>query len=71
MADPVLVPPVEAKKWYESKSVWTNLLMGLAMIVSVFYAPAADFIRMYFAEAGLGWALLNILLRLITKREIS
>jgi uncharacterized membrane protein len=69
MADPVLNPPVE-KKWYESKMIWTNLLMGLAMILSSFYAPASDFIKLYFSEMGIGWSLLNILMRLITKREI-
>lgn len=62
--------PVE-KKWYESKMIWTNLLMGFAMILGVFYAPAADFIKNYFSEVGIGWSLLNIVLRLLTKKEIS
>ena len=62
--------PVE-KKWYQSKTVLMNLFAGLAMILAVFYPPAADFIRVYFAEAGVGWAILNIALRLITKSEIS
>ena len=69
MADPVLNPPAE-KQWYESKMIWTNILFGLAMIVGNFYAPAADFIKMYFSEMGIGWSLLNILMRLITKKEI-
>ena len=69
MADPVLNHPAE-KQWYESKMIWTNILFGLAMIVGNFYAPAADFIKMYFSEMGIGWSLLNILMRLITKKEI-
>lgn len=69
MADPVLNPPAE-KQWYESKMIWTNILFGLAMIVGNFYAPASDFIKLYFSEMGIGWSLLNILMRLITKKEI-
>lgn len=70
MADPVVIDPVAEKKWYESKMIWTNILMGLAMIVGNFYAPAAEFIKSWFSEMGMGWALLNIVMRLITKKEI-
>lgn len=63
--------PVETKPWYISKAILTNILMGLAMILGVFYAPAAEFIKTYFAEMGIGWSLLNIIIRLITKQEIS
>jgi len=70
MADPVVLPP-EEKRWFESKLIWTNILFGLAMIVGNFYAPAAEFIKSWFSEMGMGWSLLNIILRLITKKEIS
>ena len=62
---------MEAKKWYLSKSVLVNLIMGLAMMVAVFSPSVADFMKQYFAEAGLGWAFVNIILRAITKQEIS
>lgn len=61
----------ESKPWYLSKSIMVNLLMGLAMMVAVFQPQAAEFIKSYFAEAGTGWAIVNIVLRLITKKEIS
>lgn len=61
----------ESKPWYLSKSIMVNLLMGLAMMVAVFQPQGAEFIKSYFAEAGTGWAIVNIVLRLITKKEIS
>jgi hypothetical protein len=70
MADPVLVP-VESKPWFLSKTIWSNLLLGLAMMLGAFVPSVAEFIRTYFAEAGVGWALLNIILRVITKKELS
>jgi hypothetical protein len=62
---------MEAKKWYLSKTILVNILMGFAMIVAVISPSAADFIKQYFAEAGLGWAFVNIILRAITKQEIT
>lgn len=54
---------MENKKWYESKVVLVNILMGIAMIVAQFSPSAAEFIRVYFAEAGTAWALINVALR--------
>lgn len=62
---------MEPKKWYLSKTILVNVLMGLAMIVAVFSPSVSDFIKQYFAEAGTGWALVNIILRVITKEEIT
>lgn len=61
----------ETKPWYESKSILINLLMGAAMIAAQFYPPAADFIKQYFAEAGIGWSVLNMVLRLVSKDKIT
>lgn len=61
---------MEAKKWYESKVVLVNILMGLAMIVAVFSPATADFIKAYFAEAGAGWAFVNILLRVFKSNVV-
>lgn len=69
MSDVILNP--EPKKWYESKMVLTNIIMGLAMMVSYFLPGVAEFLQVHFAEAGMGWALLNVILRLITKTEIK
>jgi len=60
-----------SKPWYLSKAILLNIFMGIAMIVGVFIPSVADFIKAYFGELGSGWALLNIVVRLITKQEIS
>lgn len=62
---------MEAKKWYLSKTILVNIMMGLAMIVAQFYPAGSAFIQNYFAEAGSAWALVNILLRIVTKQEIT
>ncbi len=61
----------EKKSWYFSKTILMNILMGVSMIVGVFYAPAGEFIKTYFSEMGMGWAFVNVLLRIITNEEIK
>lgn len=62
---------MDVKPWYLSKTILAQLVAALAIIAGVFYPPAAEFIKQYFAEAGMGWAILNIILRVITKKEIA
>lgn len=62
---------MNAKPWYLSKTILVQILMGLAMIMAVFVPAAADFIKQYFAEAGSAWALINIVLRLVTKDKVE
>lgn len=66
MADEIVVP-VPAKKWYESKTFWVQVLMLVVMIVP----QAQGFVSEYFSEIGMGWALINIVLRLITKGKVE
>jgi len=55
------------KKWYLSKSVWVNVVMLVAAIV-----PASQaFLAQHFAEAGIGWSIVNLVLRSITKQELT
>ena len=61
----------DSKPWYLSKSILINMLMGVAMIVASFSPSAAAFIQEHFAASGGAWALVNVVLRLITKKEIS
>lgn len=61
----------QPKPWYLSKAILLNMLMGFAMIVGVFSPAVAAFIQEYFKEMGMGWGLLNIIIRLITKKEIG
>lgn len=62
---------LEPKAWYESKTILVNILAGIAMIVGVFLPGVGAFISEHFSEMGGGWAIINIALRLITKKEIS
>lgn len=61
----------QGKKWFLSKVILVNMIAGLAMIVAVFAPGVAAFMQEHFSAVGGGWALVNIVLRLITKKEIS
>ena len=59
------------KRWYESKTIWTNLLGGGATIITIF---AADFDLTADQQASLVAAVMvvvNICLRLTTKKGIK
>jgi hypothetical protein len=73
MSDPVVpvVPVVPPKPWYMSKTILVNLMMGIGMIVGQFYPPVQAMIQEYLGEAGTAWALINIILRLISKDKVS
>lgn len=60
----------QGKKWYLSKMILVNMIAGLAMIVGVFMPSVAAFMTEHFSAVGGGWALVNIALRLISKKEI-
>ena len=57
--------------WWQSKTIWINLLMAIAAVLAIVFPAGAEFIKQYFAEGAVGWALINILLRLITNKEIK
>jgi hypothetical protein len=59
------------KKWYLSKTILVQVLGGVALIAGQFYAPAQTFIQSHFSELGGGWMFINVILRLITKKEIA
>lgn len=62
---------MESKPFYLSKTILVNILMGLAMILASFSPAASEFIKNYFAEAGTAWALINVVLRLVTKNKVE
>lgn len=62
---------MESKPFWQSKTILVNILMGLAMILANFVPAASDFIKQYFAEAGSAWALINVVLRLVTKNKVE
>lgn len=55
------------KPWYLSKTLWMQVLAIVAIIVP----GSANFIKEYFSEVGMGWALINMILRLISKDKIE
>lgn len=55
------------KPWYLSKTLWMQVLAIVAIIIPA----SAEFIKQYFAEAGIGWALINMILRLVSKDQIE
>lgn len=71
MSDPVVVTAPVEKKWYTSKTILVNLVMGLAMIIGQFNPSIQAVLVEYLGEAGTAWALINIVLRLITKDSVS
>ena len=73
MDDGEIIMDQQMKPWYLSKMVLVNMLAGLVMIMVQFnqLAGVAEFLKVHFAEAGLGWAVLNAALRFISKDKIS
>jgi hypothetical protein len=59
------------KPWWQSKIILVNLLMAIAGVIAVFKPEVAAVIKEYSAESSALWAILNIVLRLITKDRVS
>lgn len=66
------VPSVPAvKPWWQSKTILVNILLGIGMVVGQFNPSIQAMIQEYLGEAGTAWALINIVLRLISKDKIT
>jgi hypothetical protein len=50
-----------------SKTFWMQVLAIVALLIPA----SAAFIKEYFAEMGMGWALVNVILRLVTKDKVE
>lgn len=55
------------KPFYQSKTFWVQVLGVLALAWPV----SSSFIQQHFTEAGMGWILINTVLRFITKDKVS
>ncbi len=69
MADQL--PPAPVKPIYMSRTLWVQVLGLVAMFVAQKSPQGGEFIRTYFSEVGIGWAVVNVALRLITKDSVS
>ena len=65
---------METKPAWTSKTIIVNAVLGMLAAVAVF-VPGAEVARAWIgahgAEIGIGWSILNIVLRAITKDKIS
>lgn len=69
MADPVAVavPPQGNKYPWLSKTLWFNVIVGIA----AFFPPVQAFVQGHSEMIMMGFGLINMFLRLITKDAIS
>lgn len=65
---------MENKKPWFSKTIVVNAILGVLAAITVF-VPAADMLKQFIlnhaGEIGMGWSVLGIVLRLISKDKIS
>lgn len=61
------------KPW-QSKTVWINAILGVIAAVAAFF-PAASVVSKFITDnasfIGMGWSVLNLILRAVTKEKIS
>lgn len=65
---------MEGKKPWQSKTIIVNAVLGLMAALAVFMPGASEvsaWIGAHGGEIAVGWSILNVLLRLITKDKIS
>lgn len=65
---------MENKKPWQSKTLLLNGVAGLIAFVALFWSGASGvstFLGAHAAEIGVGWSLLNVILRAVTKDKIS
>lgn len=65
---------METKKPWQSKTVVLNAVVGLLAAVAAFVPAAAGaqaWIGAHAVEIGMGWSILNVVLRAVTKDKIS
>lgn len=58
---------MESKKAWGSKTVWTNLILAMA----AFVPPVQEYISGHPEMVAIGWSVINIMLRLISKDKIQ
>ena len=57
---------MQAKKWYQSKTLWTNLVAAAAIFVSDSFG-----IEITAEEAGAVLVMINLFLRVVTKQPLE
>lgn len=57
----------QTKPFWQSKTLWLQVVGIIAVIVP----STRAIIQEYFAEAGAGWMLINMVLRIVSKDKLS
>jgi hypothetical protein len=60
-----------AKPWYLSKTILLQLVGVAAVIIGAYNEKVAEFMKVNFSELGIGWAAVNVVLRIITNKQIE
>jgi hypothetical protein len=60
-----------AKPWYLSKTILLQLVGLAVVIVGAYNEKVAEFMKVNFSELGIGWAAINVVLRIITNKQIE
>ena len=65
---------MENKKPWQSLTMWVNAALGVLSAAMLFWPGAADaqvWIGAHAAEIGMGWSVVGMVLRAITKGSVS
>jgi len=65
------IKPVEGEKHFlKSKTFWVNVMAVLGIVLAQYYPAGAEFIQANFSEIGGAWAVINVLLRMVSKDKL-
>lgn len=59
------------KSWYQSKTILVQIVAGLALVIAQFQPEIAKLLQENFSEMGMGWIVINLVLRLVTKDKVQ
>ncbi len=59
------------KKFYLSKTFWLNAIAIFTVVLGGQSPVISEFLKQYFTELGSGWAVLNIILRIVSKDKLA
>ncbi len=62
---------MDTKPIYLSKTFWVQIIGLLVLLVGTKIPGVATFLQEQFVTVGTGWAVVNVLLRLITKDKVE
>jgi hypothetical protein len=59
------------KKWWQSRTKWLQFFGLLTLLVGSKVPGMDAFLKEYFSEVGVGWAVINMVLRAVTKEKLE